>query len=129
MKATFVRSYRKQETGNIVNVYAVSGSKAELEVFAETQGDNHVVDEKLNKPLWFSTRFVGDSVPLIITKNGKVVADTSEFDKAASLCEQYKGTALGTEMAKIMAERLLGNGSHSTPVQAPVQQPAEEDEE
>lgn len=123
MKIKHIRSYRKQETGNIVNVYAVSGTPAQLEAFKEAQGDNLVIDEKTGSPLWFSTRYVGETCPLLISSNGKVFADTSEFDKAASLCEQYKGTALGTEMAKIMAERLLG-GKTSSSVAQPEAAPA-----
>ena len=112
-----VRNYRKQETGNIVYVYAVSGNASDLEAFAQAQGDNHTVDEESGKPLFFSTRFIGDNATLGISRNGKVFADTSEFDKAASLCEQYKGTALGDQLARIMAEKLLGG---HTPVPAPV---------
>lgn len=121
MKATFMRNYRKAETGTIVYVYAVSGSEQDLQAYAEAQGDNHKVDEETGKVLWFSTRFIGDETKLSISRNGKVFADTSEFDKAASLCEQYKGTALGDQLARIMAEKLLGGSLGATP--APVQQP------
>lgn len=118
MKAQFLRNYRKQETGNIVYVYAVSGNAKDLEAFAAAQGGKHVVDEESGTPLFFSTRFIGNDAKLNISRNGKVFADTSEFDKAASLCEQYKGTALGEQLARIMAEKLLGGNSSTTP--APV---------
>jgi hypothetical protein len=121
MKIKFLRNYRKVETGNMVYVYTVSGSQKDLAAFEAAQGDNHTVDEETGTPLWFSTRFVGDEGALAISKNGKVFADTSEFDKAASLCEQHKGTALGDQMARVMAEKLLaGFGSKSsTPASTP----------
>lgn len=114
MKAQFMRNYRKQETGTIVYVYAVSGSAKDLEAYAASQGDKHTIDEESGTPLFFSTRFIGDNAKLNISRNGKVFADTSEFDKAASLCEQYKGTALGEQLARIMAEKLLGGNSSTT---------------
>jgi hypothetical protein len=115
MKATFVRNYRKVETGNMVYVYAVSGSAKDLDAYAQAQGEKHTVDEETGKPLFFATRFAGDSATLAISKNGKVFVDTSEFDKAQSLCEQHKGTALGDQMARILAERLLGISAQPAP--------------
>ena len=126
MKITFLRNYRKAETGNMVYVYGVSGTPEQLEAFAQAQGDNHTVDEETGTPLWFSTRYVGDAGQLSISRNGKVFADTSEFDKANSLCEQYKGTALGDQLARVMAEKLLGNLEANKPV-APVSKSANSD--
>lgn len=122
MKITFLRNYRKAETGNMVYVYGVSGTPEQLEAFAKAQGDNHVVDEETGVQLWFSTRFIGDTGQLSISRNGKVFADTSEFDKANSLCEQYKGTALGEQLARVMAEKLLeglSTGKTATPAGKP----------
>ena len=50
-------------------------------------------------------------VELLITSKGKVVADMSKFDMAQSLAEQYKGTELGSEIAKQAVAMLLGNMS------------------
>lgn len=122
MKITFLRNYRKAETGNMVYVYGVSGTPEQLEAFKEAQGDNYKVDEETGAVLWFSTRYIGDAGQLSISRNGKVFADTSEFDKANSLCEQYKGTALGDQLARVMAEKLLdslGGGKTSAPVAKP----------
>lgn len=118
MKIKFMRNYRKASTGNMVYVYGVTGTPEQLEAFKKAQGENLVIDEETGMPLFFSTRFVGESTALIITQNGKVIADTSEFDKAASLCEQYQGTALGTELARVMAEKLLG-GKNSSAAKEP----------
>jgi hypothetical protein len=119
MKAKFAGNYRKPETGNIVYRYAVSGTADELAAYAQAQGDKHTVDEATGKSMFFSVRYIGENATLGISRNGKVFADTSEFDKANSLCEQYKGTALGEQLARIMAEKLLGNHS-STPAPQPV---------
>ena len=81
MKASYLRSYRKQETGNLVFVYKVDGSKEELESYKKAQGEYHTIDKK-DGVLWFSPQFSGPEVSLIITSKGKVVADLSQFDMA-----------------------------------------------
>lgn len=126
MKAKFLRNYRKASTGNMVYVYRVTGSAKDIEAFKKAQGENLVVDEKTGDILWFTTRYSGDTVDLIITQNGKVIADTSEFDKASSLCEQYQGTALGDQLARVFAEKLLSNNKSAN---APVEQPAKSEEQ
>ena len=77
-----------------------------LSAYKKAQGEHYREDEKGN-PLFFTTRAVGDSAPLIITENGKCVPDMSEFDKAASLVSQYGGN-FGQELAKATAQKLLG---------------------
>lgn len=124
MKIKFIRNYRKASTGNMVYVYGVTGTPEQIEAYKKAQGENLVIDEKTGTPLWFSTRYVGESSALIITQNGKVIADTSDFDKAASLCEQYQGTALGTELARVMAEKLLGGSGSASHAAAPAEKSA-----
>ena len=111
----YVRSYTSKN-GNKVFVYAVAGTKAELEKFKAVQGDNYREDEA-GTPLWFTTRSVGASGKLIITTNNKVVPDMSEFDNAASLAKQYGGN-LGEELAKAAVAQLLGGGQ-SAPAAIP----------
>lgn len=123
MKIKLVRSY-KSPKGNTVFVYSVEGTEAQMAEFAKAQGENHRVDDTTGKPLWFTTRCVGDDGALIITSNGKVVADMSEYDKAASLASQYGGN-FGEQLAKSAAERLLGKHTVSTPT--PVASPAKPD--
>jgi hypothetical protein len=117
MKIKALRSYTSKN-GNKVFVYAVSGSKEQLEKFKQAQGDNYREAED-GTPLWFTTRSVGDSGELIITTTGKIVPDMSAFDNAASLAKQYGGN-LGAELAKHAVEQLLGKGASnvSTPVEA-----------
>lgn len=115
MKIKLVRSYTSKN-GNKVFVYSVSGNKAQLDAFKTAQGDNFREDENKN-PLWFTTRCVGNTGELIITTNGKVIADMSAYDQAASLASQYGGN-FGQELARMTAAKLLGG--HSNTPQAEV---------
>lgn len=100
-----IRVYRSKN-GNPTFVYQVSGQKADLEAFKKAQGDYYRTDDD-NNPLWFTTRFIGDEGKLLITSNGNVVPDMSEFDKQASLVSQYGGN-FGEILAK-NAVKNLGN--------------------
>jgi hypothetical protein len=107
MKVKFLRSYRSSKSGNVVFVYAVSGTEKELETFAAVQGEFHVVDETTGKPLWFSNKFIGDTGTLLVAqKSGKLFADMTEFDKIASLTEQYGG-AFGQAIAQAATAQLF----------------------
>lgn len=107
MKAGYLRSYRKSETGNVVFVYGVKGTQKEMEQYKIAQGE-YFTEDKVDGVLWFSPQFVGQTVELLITSKGKVVADMSKFDMAQSLVNQYKG-ALGAEIAKQAVGMLLGS--------------------
>ena len=107
MQVKMQRSY-KSKNGNVVFVYEVSGSKAEMEAYKEAQGEFYKEDTETGKALWFTTRCIGNTGKLLITTNGNIVPDMSEFDQAASLAAQYGGN-LGTELARISAQKLLGN--------------------
>ena len=119
MNVKLQRSYRSKN-GNVTFVYAVSGTASELKAFADAQGEYHRTDKDSGAPLWFTTRCIGDSGKLIITTAGNVVPDMSEFDKAASIVEQYGGN-LGDHLAAAAAAKLLG-GSQA-PAVAPAEQP------
>jgi hypothetical protein len=120
MRVTLVRSYRSKN-GNVTFVYKVTGSKEQLAAFKESQGDFYREDEH-GSPLWFTTRCIGKSGTLIITSNGNVVPDMSQFDQAASLAKQYGGD-FGNELARAAAQSLVG-GMNSTPApQVPKPEP------
>ena len=121
MKIKLQRSYRSKNTGTPVFVYTVSGNAEELKSYESIQGEYYREDTKTGEPLWFTTRCVGDFGNLIITTNDKIVADMSEFDKAASVAAQYGGN-LGEQLASIAASKLLGGAS--APVEAAVEAPA-----
>lgn len=112
LKATLKGSYRN-EKGNIVFVYAVEGPAAAIEKFKTAQGDYYreaTADDqrmKAGTPIWFTSRCIGDNGNLIITGKGKIIADMSGFEKAASLAQQFGGN-LGAELARHAANTLLG---------------------
>lgn len=118
MKIKLQRSYRSKNTGTPVFVYTVSGNAEELSSYENLQGEYYREDTKTGEPLWFTTRCVGDFGSLIITTNDKIVADMSEFDKAASVAAQYGGN-LGEQLASIAAAKLLGGAP--APVEATVE--------
>lgn len=118
IKIKFARSYKpKGGNGKVTFVYHVFGSPDELKTFETIQGQYYRDDVTPSGsiPVWFSPRFVGEECTLIVTKGEtpRLVADTSEFDKANSLVSQYGGN-LGTEIAKVFASKLTGH----TPAQA-----------
>jgi len=105
MKIKFIRSYRSKK-GNVTFVYNVTGSEADIAAYKEAQGEFYREDDT-KKPLWFTTRFVGDTGALIITTNGNIVPDMSEYDKAASVASQYGGN-FGQALADQAARKILG---------------------
>jgi hypothetical protein len=109
MKVVLLGSYVSKK-GNDVFRYAVSGTPAQLEAFKAAQGDNHRVDEATGKPLWFTTRCIGDTGTLLISQAGKVVPDMSAYKKAASLSKQFGGN-FGQELARAAVAQLLGGGT------------------
>lgn len=123
MKAKKLRSYRKAGTGNVVFVYAVSGTPEQIAAFEKAQGTNLKKDENTGAPLWFTTRYAGETCDLTITSKGVVIADMSKFDAAASLSAQYGGN-LGQELAKTAAASLIG-GNNNTNAEEPAKQPAD----
>jgi len=119
MKIKLKRSYKKvAKSGKVVTVfvYGVSGSAEQLAKFKAANGDNFRADED-GTPLWFTTRFAGNTGELVQTAKGDFIADMSDYDAAASLSEQYGGN-LGSELAKAAASKLMGG---NTSVEAPTQ--------
>ena len=112
MKVTMQRSY-KSKNGNRTFVYTVTGSNAEMEAYREAQGEYYREDDKTNQALWFTTKCIGKAGTLLITDNGNIVPDMSEFDEAASLAQQYGGN-LGEMLAREAAQRLLGGRTLSS---------------
>ena len=115
MKARKLNSYRSSKSGNIVYRYEVSGTTTELENYKVSQGNNYVESDTTGKPLWFTARYAGESVNLIITGKGNVIADMSEIEQANSLIAQFPGP-LGDAIAKAIAEKILGSAKAVAPV-------------
>jgi hypothetical protein len=117
MNVKLERSYRSKN-GNVTFVYSVNANATELVQFKAAQGDFYREDDATGKPLWFTTRCIGDTGKLIVTTNGNVVPDMSAFDQAASIASQYGGN-FGAELAKAAAQRILGNKGTSQADAAP----------
>lgn len=130
MRAKFLGSYRNAN-GNLVFRYEVSGTVTEIENYKVSQGDNYRESDTTGKPLYFTSRYVGDNAKLIITSKGKVVADMSELEQANSLIAQFPGP-LGDAIAKATAEKILGgnkaaaNAVVNATTQAPMEIPNED---
>lgn len=118
MKVKFVRSYRSKK-GNVTFVYSVHGKDAELAAYKTASGEFYRTDDATGVPLWFTTRFIGDNGTLILTSNGNIVPDMSEFDKAASLVKQYGGD-FGQSLAQAATANLLNSKPVTSTVSAPV---------
>ena len=127
MKVTMQRSY-KSKNGNRTFVYTVTGSNADMEAYKEAQGEYYREDEKTQQALWFTTKCIGKTGTLLITDNGNIVPDMSEFDEAASLAQQYGGN-LGEMLAREAAQRLLGGRrlSSSKPAAKQDEEPQDDD--
>jgi hypothetical protein len=106
MKVNCVRTYRSKK-GTPTFVYSVSGTKEQLAAFKKAQGDYYREDES-GTPLFFTTRYIGEEGTLMITSNGNLVPDMSEFDKQASLVAQYGGN-FGDALAKQGVNKLKGS--------------------
>lgn len=107
LNTTFVRQYRKRETGKMVFVYGVTGTPEQLAEYKKAKGEFYREDEKTKQVLMFSSRYVGKSCPLIKTEKGEFVHDTTEFDQLANLSNQY-GIDVALRIAGKQAEVVEG---------------------
>lgn len=104
----FARQYRKKQTGKLVFVYTVKGNAAELDAYRDAQGSYLVEDDKSN-PLFFTSRYVGESCPLVANHEGTgFYPDTTEMDKQAAMVQQFGGN-LGQALAAQIAASVAGN--------------------
>lgn len=121
LQGKFVGHYRKQRTpaqiaanqpGTVVFRYTVSGTDSELIEYEETQGDNFREDDQTKEPLFFTTNYSGDVISLIITQNKRVVVDTSDTEKLASLVDQHRGP-LQAALAERAADEIFARRGSS----------------
>lgn len=100
----------KEEIKVVVFRYSVTGTPEEMKAYADAKGKNNRVDDKTGQTLFFSTKYVGDCVDLLILANGDVIIDTSELRKAEAVVK-----AMGGDLSKAIAEetaRRFMNGSN-----------------
>jgi len=105
IKATYVSQYKKN--GKSVFVYHVKGTDEQMARYKEAQGDYHKSDEETGNSLFFSTVALGQNIEVIVTRNNRVIADTTELDQAASMAARYGGN-LGQAFADQAAAKFLG---------------------
>ena len=117
LTAKSTRNYKK--AGSTVFVYTFLNLKEEQKTALKTIQKDFYREDETGNPLWFTTRFVGEKAEVVANeKSGKLYADTSKLDQAASLAAQYGGN-LGQELAKISAAQLLGVAPQSMGVENP----------
>jgi len=109
---TTVDSVTKEEIKTVVFRYSVSGTPEEMKAYADAKGKNHRVDDKTGQVLFFSTKYVGDVVDLLILANGDVIIDTSELRKSEAIVKSMGGD-LGKAIAEETARRLMNNHGNS----------------
>lgn len=97
------------ETSTVVFRYSVTGTPEEMKAYADAKGKNNRVDDKTGQTLFFSTKYVGDNVDLLILANGDVIIDTSELRKREAVVKAMGGD-LGKAIAEETARRFM-NGS------------------
>lgn len=108
IKAVYVSMYKKN--GKARFVYHVKGTDEQMARYKEAQGDNHRADEETGNSLFFSPVALGQNIDVIVTRNNRVIADTSELDQAASMASRYGGN-LGQAFADQAAKNFLSKMS------------------
>lgn len=116
LNVSYERSYRSKNKGTKTYVYKVTGSKEALAAYQEAQGEFFRPDTNTGEPLYFTTRYMGERGQLLVTDSNKVVADMSEFEKAASLVSQFDGV-FAEKLAEASINKLMG--SHASAPSAP----------
>lgn len=119
MKIKLLSSYRNGN-GNVVFVYKVTGSKSQVNTYIDAQAEylKYEDGDETKSPLFFTTNFAGNEGALVVTQNGKIVVDTTEQNKMASIMKQHAGTPLGDALAQQLAAKMLGELSKATPASA-----------
>ena len=98
---------RLEDTGRPVFVYAVDGTRANLDAYADAQGSSHRVDEATGKDLWFTGKYCGETGTLLVnTDKGTMYPDMSAFRRQASLAAQFGGN-LGNQIAQTALGKLF----------------------
>lgn len=88
-------------------VYAVDGTQAQLDAYADSQGVHLRTDEATGKLLWFTRKYAGESGRLLCnTDTSACYADMSLFRRQASLAAQFGGN-LGNQIAQTAISKLF----------------------
>ena len=116
MRAKLKNSYKKagnNGTAQTIFVYRVNGTQEELEKYQELrEAEGYYTEDEDGTPLYFTNRYYGDNINLMVTINDNIVVDTTLFDKVQSLADN--NPFMREQLAAQMAAQLLGNMSNST---------------
>ena len=110
MRAKLKNSYKKVGTNGTVNtifVYRVNGSEDEVLKYQELrEAEGYYTEDEDGTPLYFTNRYYGDNIQLMVTTNDNIVVDTTLFDKVQSLADN--NPFMREQLAAQMATQLLG---------------------
>ena len=116
MRAKLKNSYKKagnNGTAQTIFVYRVNGTQEEIEKYQELrEAEGYYTEDEDGTPLYFTNRYYGDNINLMVTINDNIVVDTTLFDKVQSLAENNQ--FMREQLAAQMAAQLLGSMSNST---------------
>ena len=123
MKGRKVNEYTKN--GNVVSVFELSGTPAELSAYEAHQGANFRADEESGKPLFYATKqangiYEGDTVDITFVEKDGIgyIIDQTETRRVNQLLEKHAGTALGDALASQLANEMLAKARGKAPVKA-----------
>ena len=94
----------KKVAGERTFVYVVTGNAEELETYEDAQGSYLVIDDKIDKHLWFHNKNVGNTGQLIVTKDNKVFPNMDWLQKIKSTAKLLFGTDANMQMLYIAQE-------------------------
>jgi len=116
MKAKLKNSYKKagnNGTAQTIFVYRVSGTQEEIEKYSTLrEAEGYYTEDEDGTPLYFTNRYYGDNIQLMVTTNDNIVVDTTLFDKVQSLADN--NPFMKEQLAAQMAAQLLGTMSNTT---------------
>ena len=94
----------KKVAGERTFVYVVTGNAEDLEIYENVQGSYLVIDDKIDKHLWFWNKNVGNTGQLIITKDNQVFPNMDWLQKIKSTAKLLFGTDATMQMLYIAQE-------------------------
>lgn len=110
MRAKLKNSYKKAGSNGTVNtifVYRINGTEDEVLKYQELrEAEGYYTEDEDGTPLYFTNRYYGDNIQLMVTTNDNIVVDTTLFDKVQSLADN--NPFMREQLAAQMAAQLLG---------------------
>ena len=110
MRGKLKNSYKKAGSNGAVNtifVYRINGTEDEMSKYQELrEAEGYYTEDEDGTPLYFTNRYYGDNINLMVTINDNIVVDTTLFDKVQSLADN--NPFMREQLAAQMASQLLG---------------------